>query len=263
MCGRINVSDHEGIAALLAMMGMPIQSLSPARYNVAPGSSLDVVANSSDPPTRQLQPMHWGFSLQAVQSGSRTLFNARAETVFNKPTFAESARLRRAIVVINGFYEWQVDEFNNRLAHHILSANRPALALAAIYQPTPAASLASSKQHTQSRNAQMSFDLTPEREDLDDSCAPSDIGQHTPATQQVCILTQAANEQMRSIHHRMPVPLDLEQAHQWLEAGSIDLLQRLQRQNERFFTIKRVGAYVNKASNDGAQCIATDPQNTR
>lgn len=44
MCGRVNVSDHEGVRALLAMMGMNVNWQTDApRYNIAPTQTLNVI----------------------------------------------------------------------------------------------------------------------------------------------------------------------------------------------------------------------------
>ncbi|MDO5554780.1 MAG: SOS response-associated peptidase [Planctomycetia bacterium] len=48
----------------------------------------------------------WCRSLQQAQSIRVKAVNARCETVFSKPTFAESALYRRCLVPVTGFYEW-------------------------------------------------------------------------------------------------------------------------------------------------------------
>ncbi len=47
--------------------------------------------------------MRWGFP--AARKG-QLLINARAETVFARPSFAASAEKRRCVVPAAGFYEW-------------------------------------------------------------------------------------------------------------------------------------------------------------
>jgi len=62
MCGRVNVSDHEGVRALLAMMGMGVEwPTRDPRYNVAPTQTLDVIRLDKD--VLAVVPMSWGVSM--------------------------------------------------------------------------------------------------------------------------------------------------------------------------------------------------------
>lgn len=63
--------------------------------------------------TRKLELMRWGLiphwvsgREQAADLAKQTL-NARAETMFEKPAFRDSATLRRCVIPVTGFYEWQ------------------------------------------------------------------------------------------------------------------------------------------------------------
>jgi putative SOS response-associated peptidase YedK len=63
--------------------------------------------------TRKLELMRWGLiphwasnNEQAAELAKQTL-NARAETMFEKPSFRDSAALRRCVIPVTGFYEWQ------------------------------------------------------------------------------------------------------------------------------------------------------------
>jgi putative SOS response-associated peptidase YedK len=64
-------------------------------------------------PEVKLVEMEWGFlPCQASGNGELqeklgTLFNARAETIFDKFSFRSAIRLRRCIVMLDGFYEYQ------------------------------------------------------------------------------------------------------------------------------------------------------------
>jgi len=60
MCGRVNVSDNEGVRALLESLGMNTWPTREPRYNIAPTQTLDVVRLDDE---LEFVPMHWGVSL--------------------------------------------------------------------------------------------------------------------------------------------------------------------------------------------------------
>lgn len=73
-------------------------------------SNLGVVAN--DKPN-ELQEMEWGLvpfwvksAEKAADIGNKTL-NAKAETIFELPSFRDTILKRRCIIPVAGFYEWR------------------------------------------------------------------------------------------------------------------------------------------------------------
>ncbi len=64
------------------------------------------------------------------KAGSRIIFNARVESAFEKPMFAESIRNRRIIVPARGFYEWDRDK--NK--HTFTGKDNEVLYMAGIYK---------------------------------------------------------------------------------------------------------------------------------
>ncbi|MFC1970723.1 SOS response-associated peptidase [Chloroflexota bacterium] len=62
----------------------------------------------------------------------RTL-NARAETVFEKPSFRHSIIKKRCLVLVDGFYEWHEDN-NKKYPYYIRLSNHDAFALAGIWE---------------------------------------------------------------------------------------------------------------------------------
>jgi putative SOS response-associated peptidase YedK len=59
-------------------------------------------------------------------------FNARAETVFEKPSFRKVIRTRRCLVLVDGFYEWHT-QGNKKYPFYIRLASGEAFALAGIW----------------------------------------------------------------------------------------------------------------------------------
>jgi putative SOS response-associated peptidase YedK len=135
MCGRINVSDHEGVQQLLERLGISLNKDSFApRFNIAPGA--DILVAFAEPP-HQLAHMHWGIVPHWAREkpGARPLINARVETAWEKPSFRRLVQNTRAIVPVNGFYEWR-RENSRKTPFYITLSGHKAMALAAIYQVT-------------------------------------------------------------------------------------------------------------------------------
>lgn len=134
MCGRMNISDHEGIQWLLDQLGLilPEDKFTP-KYNVSPTAAIWGVLVSRTATT--LEPMQWGFVPPWAKEGQfkRPLFNARSETIWEKPSFKNLIRRYRGIVPINGFYEWQ-RQGNTKIANYITLKDAPAMGLGAIIQ---------------------------------------------------------------------------------------------------------------------------------
>lgn len=136
---------------------------------------------------------HWGLipkwintKQQADEIRVNTL-NAKAETVFEKPSFKQSIFSQRCIVPLTGFFEWQTQGPKNKIPHYIHLPNQPIFSLAGIYAEwiNPA-----SQEH-----------------------------HHT-----FSILTCEANSLMQKIHNskkRMPCILTKEQEKIWLEPSLV------------------------------------------
>ena len=78
--------------------------------------------------------MRWGlipFWAKNRSIGSR-MINARAEMVAEKPSFRDSFRRRRCLVLADGFYEWQRTGSGKRPMHVALRSGEP-LAFAGIW----------------------------------------------------------------------------------------------------------------------------------
>lgn len=133
MCGRVNVSDFPGLQSLLDKLGIEFSAnqLNP-RFNLSPGAKLPVVGANN----RSLSAitMQWGFTPQWANSDPhKLLFNARSESIWQKPSFRNAIQKRRCVVLINGFYEWR-QEGAYRQAYYVSMANQPSMALAGIYE---------------------------------------------------------------------------------------------------------------------------------
>jgi putative SOS response-associated peptidase YedK len=110
MCGRFtNKLTWAEIAALYRLtMPVPPHNL-PPRYNICPTDPVDVVTEHDG--KRDFVRMRWGLvprwwpkPLKELRTAT---FNARAETVENKPFFRDAFKRNRCLIPMSGYYEWQ------------------------------------------------------------------------------------------------------------------------------------------------------------
>jgi len=98
MCGRYRLKDPKKAFAWLEVV--PSHDFLP-RFNIAPTQQIAVVTAQG-----HLQPMGWGIVPPWAKATSKTLINARCESVREKPSFKSSFTQRRCLVPADGFYEW-------------------------------------------------------------------------------------------------------------------------------------------------------------
>jgi putative SOS response-associated peptidase YedK len=123
MCGRFAVTTDP---KLLAEKIQAIDEATSAQkngggpnYNVAPTTTISaVVRRHTDPdddPKRRVRLMRWGLVPPWAKAGpdgapdgkGPLLINARAEKVSTSPAFRSSAKSKRCLVPMDGWYEWR------------------------------------------------------------------------------------------------------------------------------------------------------------
>lgn len=219
MCGRMNISDHEGIQWLLHQLGLSEPPTQEPRYNIAPTLPLDVVVMEGDKPV--LETMSWGVTLKTKgkkgQPVTRRVPNSRDDKVWTSYMWRYLIPEQRVLIPVNGFYEWKRENKKLVAAYHITPANEPAMFFAGIYR----------------------------RSKIEGEMA------------EVSIVTTSANDAMSEVHDRMPVILSSGNAAMaWIQENdreSLDELMQPAGNNALEFT--RVSDYVNKSSNEGEQCV--------
>lgn len=106
MCGRYVVAyDPQTLVSGFSTVRV---TPFPRRWNVAPQSAVPVVYETREG-ERVTELMRWGLVphwAQDTRIGPK-LNNARAETVFDKPSFRQAVRRRRCLLPASGYYEWQ------------------------------------------------------------------------------------------------------------------------------------------------------------
>ncbi len=109
MCGRfVQASPPAVLADRFAVDEIAIADQPAPDYNVTPRAEVPAVVQRAAG-HRTLELMRWGLVPSWADSpavGDR-LINARAETLLDKPAFAQAFRRRRCIIPADGFYEWQ------------------------------------------------------------------------------------------------------------------------------------------------------------
>ncbi len=211
MCGRFAL---EASARQLAdYYDVETPELYVKRYNIPP--TTPVLAKTE----QALTFFSWGLVpgwAKDVSIGNR-MFNARAETVAEKPSFRHAFKRRRCLVPATGFYEWKVEAGGKQpyfchLGHRLFS-------FAGIWEHWHDA---------------MGNELQ--------SCA---------------ILTTDSVGEMQSIHHRMPVVIGKQHHALWMDhstekiEGAMECIAQL----EDGFEIYPVSKKVNSAANDSADLV--------
>ena len=213
MCGRFAFySPGEATAALFGVNdSLPVEP----RFNIAPTQYIAAIRNTAH--DAELVMLRWGlipFWAKDPSIGNR-MINARAETVAEKPAYRAAYRKRRAIVLLDGFYEWRRDGAVKTPYYISLASGEP-FALAGLW------------------------------EQWDDRESGESI-------QSATLITTAANEFMQSLHHRMPMILNPDGASRWL-AGDTAMIETAT-QDSPPLQAWPVSREVNNARNQGEQLI--------
>lgn len=98
-------------------------------YNEPPGTDKPFVSKNS--PTR-IETAHWGYIPEEADDikewKSKSIINARAETLKEKSLFKESWLQKRCLIPVNGFYEWKDNQ-----PFYFTAENQQVISLAGIF----------------------------------------------------------------------------------------------------------------------------------
>lgn len=212
MCGRftIRTAPRVKLPGVRAERELPFA----ARYNIAPTQDVFVVADFGNGP--ELTRLSWGL-IPAQSSDGKRFINARGETIESKPSFRESYKRRRCLILADGFYEWKRSGSSKRPYYFQLSNESSPFAFAGIWD-----SWGTKERIT--------------------ACA---------------IVTTVANETLKPIHNRMPVILQPESYQHWLspQTDPASLRKLLAPLPDSAMSSHPVGRAVNSVQNDGPELI--------
>jgi putative SOS response-associated peptidase YedK len=227
MCGRYTITDPDQAQAAVAEIlddPTPIPDL-PPRFNAAPTQSLPIVANRT---TRALELARWGLvpSWAKDLAIGNKMINARSESLAEKPAFREALARRRCLVPADGFFEWQKAGKQKQPYFIHQEARRP-FAFAGLWdrwkQP-------------------------------DDTWLIS-----------FTIVTCRPNEVVAALHDRMPVVVAPADWERWLSRDPMPaeaLADIFAPPDPAGWEAEPVGAFVNKPSFDGPECVESRPAQT-
>ena len=143
------------------------------------------------------------------------MINARAETIFEKPSYRDAFKKRRCLIPTNGYYEWKKSPSGNQ-PYFIKMKDEEIFAMAGLWETWK----------------------NPSGEVLE-TCT---------------IITTEANEIMSDIHHRMPVIISNNNYKSWLSGDTLSDNWLCPFDSDLLIAYK-IGTYVNSPANEGSECI--------
>jgi putative SOS response-associated peptidase YedK len=152
-----------------------------SRPNISPGQPAPVIFDLGG---RRVAEMQWGLVpswARDVRIGSK-MFNARSETLEEKPSFRNLLKRKRCLVPSSGFYEWKKEDGN--IPYMIRVRDQEYFAMAGLY-------------------------------DVWQGGDGSVLSTFT-------IVTTVAAKVMADLHDRMPVILEKDMESEWTAPGELD-----------------------------------------
>ena len=177
MCGRFVLETPLKATAEIFYAQMAESLVTVPNFNICPSENISVLVSNSG--KRKLGQMRWGFVphwCKSVADGP-LLFNARAETLAEKPAFRDACRKRRCLIPADGFYEWEKKVGSKSKPFYVRRSDRQQMIFAGIWQ------------------------FSGDSEDRIPTCT---------------IITVPASEQISGIHNRMPLLIDPSDWAGWL-----------------------------------------------
>lgn len=217
MCGRYAfVADPEEAGKYFMVV---IDPRFPSRYNIAPTQKVPVVRVVDG--ARRMDALHWGlipsWAKDAWKAG--VMINAKAETIFEKPSYRAAIRRRRCLVPTSGFYEWKTVG-REKVPHLFFLKDSPIFAFAGIWEQW--------------------------------------VNPAGTAIETYSIVTTAANSLVRNVHERMPVILPPDAYSAWLDP-EIQEPEKIRELLAPFppeeMELHLVSQRVNSPKNDDSKCM--------
>jgi putative SOS response-associated peptidase YedK len=223
MCARFTLTTPA--SELAKLFGFREKPNLPARYNIAPTQDVLVVRQPKGAASPEARMMRWGLVpawAEDVSLGA-TMINARAETVAEKPAYKFAFRTRRALVPMNGMYEWKEMSGGKKQPFLVHRPDRAPFAVAAVWE----------------------------------SWAGPKAAPLPQPLETVSLLTVEANAVVKPIHDRMSAIIEPADYAAWLSLDTAPdaLLALLKPLPDDALTLTAVNPRVNSVKNDDPSCI--------
>ena len=134
MCGRFVLETPLKTTAENFNAQLAKNLITVPNYNICPSENISVIVSNFK--QRRLGQMRWGFIphwYKSITDGP-LLFNARAETLAEKPAFRDACRNRRCLIPADGFYEWKKIEGSKSKPVYVKRSDRQQMIFAGIWQ---------------------------------------------------------------------------------------------------------------------------------
>jgi putative SOS response-associated peptidase YedK len=224
MCGRVALFTPPAKLArfLDAALAAGIDPEGHPSWNIGPQRSLFAV--TEDDHRRTLNHYRWGLlpSWAKDPSIANKLFNARSETITEKPSFRSAFAKHPCVIPVDGFYEWDHRDGKGRQPHFFIRRDGTPLLLAGLVE--------------QWRNP-----AEPE----------------APIVRTCTIITTTPSDDIEGIHDRMPVILTVATVEPWLDTRVPSALRQTLLAPAPNGTLEHygVGSAVGNVRNDGPKLI--------
>lgn len=210
MCGRFTQRYTWNELVALYRLTVAASNLEP-RFNVAPTTTIDAIISNDG--KNELARMRWGLVPSWWKKTLKDVpatFNARAETVAEKPMFRSAFKRTRCIIPASGYYEWKAMP-DGKQPFYITSKDGSPLTFAGLW------------------------------DEWKDPATGKPLKSCT-------IIVTAANKLTSQIHDRMPVVLAPDEFERWLtNASGTEVLKSAPEDALRMWPVSR---RVNKVGND-------------
>jgi len=191
-------------------------------YNASPTQVLPIITNVNQ---EGISFFYWGLmpSMAKNKSISPKLYNARAEDVLNKASFAYALRHRRCLIVADGYYDWKQTGKKSKVPYRVTLNNQEPFTMAGLWE---------------------------EFEDTEGESI------HT-----FTIITTAANSILTELNNRMPAMLSPEDERIWLDddKSSQEHLEILKPYDDNLISKYTVSPLINRLDIDNSELIKNSP----